>query len=175
MYFVIFIISAPPVLFTLDADETYAVHDSLNEFHNKAFGGKLGVDPDLKYGDENDKDEAKLRGRNSEDADGTAQNVIVRSVAVTVPSFTFECNKSISAVDYMEVQQEDGNIEAIYGILSMKIFGIGVSIPMDDASLCQFVSMFLGRHIPLYTNFGHSSSQCTEAMTLAERGLRRGT
>lgn len=118
--------TAPAVLFTLDNDESYAVNDALDELHRKAFGdnGASQEAVDMKIG----APEAKASRRRSYiGVDGRVnadEPVIVRQVQISLPAFTFEINKSINAGDYLEAQED--NIEAIYGMLSIKLFGIGI-------------------------------------------------
>ena len=125
--------------------------------------------------------------------------VQVKQMKITIPNFTFELNKSISSADVNDAYMYDSmypNLEAIYGmcvhvyacvhvclcevrvgLLSVKFFGIGISIPLDDSSLCQFMALFLTNRFPLYkavdVRVGFAAVTQSET-SMFERGLRRG-
>lgn len=153
------------MLFSLDDDDKYSVDDGFSSRMGSYYQDKSVVDQSNHSDSRRDvvKEEVNT-------------NIVVRSVSLSVPAFNFELSKSISASEYQEAQFEDGNIEAIYGILSVKLFGIGLSIPMDDASLCQFLAMFFANSVPIYPYVSAASAITDKDVhSISERGLRRGT
>lgn len=176
-----------PVLFTLDEDEAYAVPDNFNTSVTDRMAN-IYSDKNSDRGYDRGADGSELNySRHSSHSDKTKDPspvstgaVIVRQMKLTIPSFNFELNKSITATENADASYEEiNNIESIYGVLSVKLLGIGLSIPMDDSSLCQLAALALSRYMPIYPFLSSSGGRGTggaegEETTLAERGLRRG-
>ena len=123
-----FLCIAPAVLFTLDNDDKYAVKDGLAVLDEHIYGEQI-----QKQEVDNSSEPYSLIQNSTNMSKKTSNtymkastdSVEVRQMSINIPSFSFEINKAISAAENMELQDES-NIEAIYGMLSVKFFGIGM-------------------------------------------------